>query len=59
MIFLGVPAAPEAANSGYIPPDVLTSQVLPAIKTSPKYGGVMVWYRFFDQGYSSAIKGSV
>ncbi|XP_023740724.1 acidic endochitinase SE2 [Lactuca sativa] len=60
-IFLGLPAATGAAGSGYIPPDVLTSSVLPSIKNSPKYGGVMLWDRFFDQqsGYSAAIKNSV
>lgn len=58
-IFLGLPASQSAAGSGYIPPDVLTSEVLPAIKSSPKYGGVMLWSRFYDQGYSSAIKSSV
>ncbi|KAI3749075.1 hypothetical protein L6452_12635 [Arctium lappa] len=60
-IFLGLPAATGAAGSGYMPPDVLVSQVLPKIKGSPKYGGVMLWNRFFDQqnGYSDAIKGSV
>lgn len=58
-VFLGLPAAPEAAGSGYIPPDVLTSQVLPSIKTSSKYGGVMLWSRQYDKGYSSAIKSSV
>lgn len=58
-IFLGLPAAPEAAGGGYIPPDVLIAQVLPTIKSSPKYGGVMLWNRFYDQGYSSAIKSSV
>ncbi|CAI9092347.1 OLC1v1027549C1 [Oldenlandia corymbosa var. corymbosa] len=57
-IFLGVPASAEA-SPGHIPPDVLTSQVLPAIKSSPKYAGVMVWNKFFDNGYSSAIKSSV
>lgn len=42
-IFLGIPAAPAAAaGSGYIPPDALKTLVLPRIKTSPKYGGVMV-----------------
>ncbi|KAF2315523.1 hypothetical protein GH714_039994 [Hevea brasiliensis] len=41
-IFMGLPAAPEAAGRGYIPPDVLTSQILPAIKKSPKYGGIML-----------------
>ncbi|XP_027169846.1 acidic endochitinase SE2-like isoform X2 [Coffea eugenioides] len=56
-IFLGVPAGPEAADGGYIPPDVLISQVLPSIKSSPKYAGVMIWNKYYDSGYSSAIKG--
>ncbi|XP_027336372.1 acidic endochitinase-like [Abrus precatorius] len=59
-VFLGLPAAPEAAGSGYIPPDVLISQVLPFIKNgSPKYGGVMLWSTFYDKGYSAAIKTNV
>lgn len=60
-LFLGVPASTAAAGSGFIPNDVLTSQVLPAIKGSAKYGGVMIWDRFNDgqSGYSGAIKGSV
>ncbi|KAJ1418145.1 Glycoside hydrolase superfamily [Sesbania bispinosa] len=31
-----------------IPSDVLFSQVLPSIKSSPKYGGVVLWDRFND-----------
>ncbi|KAI3519454.1 hypothetical protein L1887_08594 [Cichorium endivia] len=60
-ILLGLPASPGATLSGYIPPEVLTSTVLPLIKTSPKYGGVMLWDTFYDQqnGYSAAIKNSV
>ena len=58
-VFLGLPAAPEAAGSGYIPPDVLNSQVLPSIRSSPKYGGVMLWSKFFDKSYSSSIKAQV
>ncbi|GFP91332.1 acidic endochitinase, partial [Phtheirospermum japonicum] len=58
-VFLGLPAAPAAAGGGYMPPDVLISQVLPTIRSSAKYGGVMLWNRFFDQSYSSAIVGSV
>ncbi|KAI5400256.1 acidic endochitinase [Lathyrus oleraceus] len=61
-VFLGVPANDAAATSGgFIPSDVLISQVLPAIKSSPKYGGVMIWKRFNDaqSGYSNAIKGSL
>jgi chitinase len=60
-IFLGLPAAPSAAGSGYIPPDVLTSQILPVIKKSPKYGGVMLWSKYWDDqnGYSPSIISSV
>ncbi|XP_042496124.1 acidic endochitinase-like [Macadamia integrifolia] len=59
--FLGLPASSDAAGSGFIPADVLTSQILPVIKTSPKYGGVMLWSRYYDllSGYSSSIKSSV
>ncbi|KAK1559572.1 hypothetical protein Q3G72_015916 [Acer saccharum] len=60
-IFLGLPASPEAAGSGFIPVSDLTSTVLPAIKGSAKYGGVMLWSKYYDDqsGYSSAIKNSV
>lgn len=60
-IFLGLPASPQAAGSGYIPKNVLTSQILPAIKSSAKYGGVMLWSRHFDvqNGYSAAIQKAV
>ncbi|CAK9319107.1 unnamed protein product [Citrullus colocynthis] len=60
-IFLGLPAAPSAAGSGFIPTGVLNSKVLPVIKGSPKYGGVMLWSKFYDDqtGYSSSIKHNV
>ncbi|XP_072995763.1 acidic endochitinase-like [Typha latifolia] len=60
-IFLGLPASSDAAGSGYITPDDLTSKVLPVVKGSSKYGGVMLWNRFYDvqNGYSNAIRGSV
>ncbi|XWS76946.1 hypothetical protein CRYUN_Cryun01aG0221400 [Craigia yunnanensis] len=47
-IFLGLPASPEAAGSGFIPVADLTSKVFPAIKGSPKYGGVMLRSKFYD-----------
>ncbi|XP_008791482.1 hevamine-A-like [Phoenix dactylifera] len=59
--FLGLPASPDAAPSGgYIPPDVLISQVLPAIQ-GPKYGGIMIWSRYYDvlNNYSATVKNSV
>ncbi|XVF73104.1 hypothetical protein PTKIN_Ptkin12aG0174500 [Pterospermum kingtungense] len=60
-IFLGLPASAEAAGSGFIPVNDLTSKVLPAIKHSSKYGGVMLWSKYYDDqsGYSSSIKSHV
>ncbi|CAH2049289.1 unnamed protein product [Thlaspi arvense] len=60
-IFLGLPAAPQAAGSGFIPTNVLVSNILPVIKKSPKYGGVMFWSKYWDEqtGYTTAIKSSV
>ncbi|OMO67067.1 hypothetical protein COLO4_30240 [Corchorus olitorius] len=55
--FLGLPATKEAASTrtGYIPPWELISKILPMIKKSPNYGGIMLWNRYFDSGYSAAI----
>nr|ADP68561.1 class 3 chitinase [Hippophae rhamnoides] len=60
-IFMGLPASSAAAGSGFIPAKVLTSQILPVIKRSPKYGGGMLWSKYYDDqsGYSSSIKSSV
>ncbi|KAJ6879499.1 hypothetical protein NC652_032940 [Populus alba x Populus x berolinensis] len=46
VFFPGLPASPEAAGSGFIPVPDLTSNVLPAIKGSDKYGGVMLWSKY-------------
>ncbi|KAM0937291.1 putative chitinase [Dioscorea sansibarensis] len=56
--FVGLPASPDAAGSGYLPPDKLISEVLPYIKDSDKYGGVMLWNRYYDllSGYSAQIR---
>ncbi|KAM6584613.1 hypothetical protein CsatB_011615 [Cannabis sativa] len=60
-IFLGLPASSQAAGSGFIPANDLISTVLPAIKGSSKYGGVMLWSKYYDDqtGYSSSIKSHV
>ena len=52
-VFIGVPA--NDTINGYIPPEVMKSQVLPAINAPGKYGGVMVSNRFLDKGFSAAI----
>ncbi|KAJ1413813.1 Glycoside hydrolase family 18, catalytic domain [Sesbania bispinosa] len=60
-IFLGLPASPQAAGSGFISVDDLTAKILPVIKGSTKYGGVMLWSKYYDDqtGYSSSIKSNV
>uniref|UniRef100_A0ACD5VVC1 Uncharacterized protein n=1 Tax=Avena sativa TaxID=4498 RepID=A0ACD5VVC1_AVESA len=60
-IFLGLPASKDAAGTGFVPARELTSRVLPLIKGTPKYGGVMLWSKFYDDrtGYSDAIKSQV
>lgn len=61
-ISLGLPAAEDAAPSGgYIPADVLISDVIPVINESSKYGGVMLWNRYYDllTGYGASIKSYV
>nr|GLL40581.1 acidic endochitinase-like [Ipomoea trifida] len=59
-LFLGLPAAPPAAGTGFefIPANVLVSVVLPEIRPTPNYGGVMLWSRYYDTltDYSSKIK---
>ncbi|CAJ1953002.1 unnamed protein product [Sphenostylis stenocarpa] len=58
-IFLGLVASDEVA--GYIPPEDLITKVLPTIKQSSNYGGVMIWDRGYDlsSNYSAQIKDSV
>ncbi|KAK4436253.1 Hevamine-A [Sesamum alatum] len=60
-LFLGLPASREDASSGYIEPEELTTKVLPLIKSSPNYGGVMVFDRLFDvrANYTAKIKPAV
>ncbi|KAL0428797.1 UNVERIFIED_CONTAM: Hevamine-A [Sesamum radiatum] len=60
-IFLGLPAAPDAAGSGFIPVTDLISTVLPAIKRVLTSMEVMLWSKYYDDetGYSSAIKSHV
>ncbi|KAG5533842.1 hypothetical protein RHGRI_027892 [Rhododendron griersonianum] len=62
--FLGLVVVPrppdtEVIPGGFIPVDVLTNQILPVVKKSRKYGGVMLWNSFFNETYSTAILSSV
>lgn len=48
LYFLGLPASTDAAGSGYVEPEIVTNEILPRIKNSPRYGGVMLWSRYYD-----------
>ncbi|RHN50591.1 putative chitinase [Medicago truncatula] len=62
-VFVGLPASSSnaAPSGGFVEAQDLINQLLPIVKPSPKYGGVMLWNRRFDvtSGYSSKIKASV
>ena len=55
------PVAKAATNNGYVPTKVLISKVLPFTNKSSKYGGVMLWNKYFNDqsGYSDKIKSNV
>ncbi|TVU17572.1 hypothetical protein EJB05_33616, partial [Eragrostis curvula] len=49
-LFLGLPASPDAASSGYITPKALATQVLPLVKSAAaNCRGIMLWSRFYDK----------
>ncbi|XP_047328403.1 hevamine-A-like [Impatiens glandulifera] len=56
-IYLGLPASPQVAQRGFIPADVLKSEILPVVTKSARFGGVMVWSKFWDDktGYTDQI----
>ncbi|KAJ4824476.1 hypothetical protein Tsubulata_017044 [Turnera subulata] len=59
-LFLGLPAATDAAYSGgFIPAGQLVG-LCPSFMQSSRYGGIMLWSRFTDRrdGYSRQIKSS-
>lgn len=59
--YLGLPASTDAASNGYIQPSDLTGTVIPDIQGIGKYGGIMLWSRFYDvqNNYSGQVKGGV
>ncbi|KAK4436255.1 Acidic endochitinase SE2 [Sesamum alatum] len=58
-LFLGLPASPAAAGSGYVSPIEVETQILPVISHSENYGGVMLWNKFYDIDFSLIIKPAV
>ncbi|XP_061363383.1 basic endochitinase-like [Gastrolobium bilobum] len=59
-IYVGLPVSTSSAGSGYVPTQMLMNQVLPFVKRSRRYGGVMLWERFGDKqtGFASKIAGT-
>ncbi|URE26381.1 Glycosyl hydrolases family 18 [Musa troglodytarum] len=60
-VFLGLPASPQAAGSGFVTPDELIDSILPIVKGSEKHGGIMLWSRYHDviYGFSPQVKNHV
>ncbi|URE37050.1 Glycosyl hydrolases family 18 [Musa troglodytarum] len=60
-VFLGLPASPQVAGGGFVRLAKLVTQVLPIVKRSEKYRGILLWNRYHDvlYGYSSEVKNSV
>jgi chitinase len=60
-VYLGLPAARGAAGSGYVEPRTLVTKVLPIVRRSRNYGGIMLWSRYHDiqTGYSKRVKSAV
>lgn len=60
-VYLGLPASPHAAWTGYVDPETMVSKVLPIVQRSHNYGGVALWNRFWDvqTGYSMAVRHAV
>ncbi|CAL4948030.1 unnamed protein product [Urochloa decumbens] len=58
-VFLGLPASPDAAGSGFVDAETLASEVLPAVEGTPNYGGIMLWSRSYDKdtGFSVKLQG--
>ncbi|XP_021909267.1 hevamine-A-like [Carica papaya] len=55
-IFVGLPGSPEAPVSGYATPAQICYEILPYIRRSLHYGGVMIWSRYWDKISSDIIK---
>ncbi|KAL8519238.1 hypothetical protein ACS0TY_010251 [Phlomoides rotata] len=58
-LFMGLPASPSAAGGGYIKSNQLVGDILPVIRKTPNYGGLMLWSRYYNllSSYSSHAVG--
>ncbi|KAI4348026.1 hypothetical protein L6164_008789 [Bauhinia variegata] len=49
LVFMGLPASPDATGgSGYVEPNALKRDILPAVKQAPNYGGILLFDRAED-----------
>ncbi|XP_065018770.1 hevamine-A-like [Musa acuminata AAA Group] len=60
-VFLGLPASPQAAGNGFVTPDDVIKRIIPIVKRSEKYGGIMLWNRYYDviNAFSPRVKNFV
>ena len=60
-IFLGVPAGPSAAGSGYAPVESL-AKIIEYCKSFDSFGGVMMWdasQAYANEGFLPGVKGAL
>ncbi len=59
LIFVGLPASPSAAGSGFVDPSALGGLVS-GVKSSAAFGGLMMWDAYWDEqtSYSGTTNGS-
>lgn len=60
-VFMGLPAYKKSVVTGYVEPTTLKDEILPIIKQTSNYGGILIANRYYDQqyNYSDEIKDSV
>ncbi|OEL22660.1 Xylanase inhibitor protein 1 [Dichanthelium oligosanthes] len=48
-VYVGLPAAPDAASDGWVEPKAVFLEVMPLVQDTANYGGVMLWNRYYDK----------
>ncbi|XP_062198145.1 xylanase inhibitor protein 1-like [Phragmites australis] len=48
-VYVGLPAARDAASDGWVDPRTLFFDALPLVQDTANYGGVMLWNRYYDK----------
>ncbi|KAG2611214.1 xylanase inhibitor protein 1-like [Panicum virgatum] len=57
-LYVGLPAARDVASDGWVEAEAVGAEVMPLVRETNNYGGVMLWNRYYDKrdGYGLRIK---